>query len=513
MLFLFLAAVCLASCGGGGGGSSKPRAVLPSATVDWPQRSRNIAAPSSALSVSFLLHDPIGAQADFAFAGDRSTNLAAHSETYKGSSAAPTGNYTLSGTFYPQAGEAGTAVATFSVDVTLKKDGTFTKQDGTPLGAVGFTGTVGSVVIDPNQTVPMSVTQQLTATVFDKNNAVLALSPGSLVWSVTNGNSNLTVTPDGNATGVADGNATVSVAVDGVTSEAVTVSVVTRSVVVNDGARDLTYDPVNDTVLVAPLYGGQTLDPVNASTGEVQTKVNLPASVLWVSMSGDKTNVLLACDDHKVRVLDAGTYAVKETIACPDSSNPTGIFGLPGTSDSFVLNLDQTTYVMDGPTPRPNHGSIGNMEALSTDGTKVVGFNFGGNYHIASIDSTGLTNIVSSNRGAAPTVAYQGGFVVGAGGDYFDGNANYLGPLPVIPAENRVVGSLSGTKEVAFISWNPAQCQVMDVTTQTEVGRFNVPGFGGGLMEPISAGPHRMACRNFSAPVPAICIMTDSALP
>ena len=76
-------------------------------------------------------------------------------------------------------------------------------------------------------------------------------------------------------------------------------------------------------------------------------------------MSGDDSNVIVGGTDGKVRVLDASTYAIKETISCPGGNSAVALTALPGTPDSFILANDPWTYVFDGTTQRPNKGAIG----------------------------------------------------------------------------------------------------------------------------------------------------------
>lgn len=483
-------------------------------TVDWPQRSRDISGPSSALSVTIQFKGYGSQTQSVKFSVDRDSNLAAHSVAYPVPTQLVPGSYILSGTFYAQAGEQGTVVATCNVAVAVTNLGAITQPDGSPLGTVNFTGSVASVVVASNQLVPMTQTQQLTVIAQGQDGEILALTPGSFIWNVTAGGSNMTLTADGIATGVATGTATVTATVDGITSQPTTLTVAPYFVQVAIHARSIAYDPVHQVLLVSP-WNENTLDVVNAATGAIQP-VSLPAAPICSSMSGDNSSVIVGCTDNQVRFLDSTTYAITQTIPTPDNTNPTNVFGLPNTSTSFVLSDDPNSYVMDGATPRANYASLGPIEAMNSAGTALVGLSYpNGVYTVATISSTGVTGAVSGSSSASPGVAYQDGFPIGEDGTIISPTTgNIIGTLPVIPSSNRIVGSTGGSTDVAFITWEPKVCQIMNVATQTEVGHFNIPETDGGDLEPVYAGPHRLAYYTFGFISDyQVVIVNDSYIP
>lgn len=220
--FLLPLLFLLAGCGGGGG--SRP-IVTPTISVDWPTRTKNLSAPSSALSLTFLFQDTAHSRTFATISGNRSSNLAAHTETYSSATTLRSGTYAVTGTFFADTGESGLVVATVSTTVSVASDGTLRKADGTPLGEVGFTSIVKSVVVAANQSVATGGSVQLTATALDASSNMIALAPGAFSFNVATGGANLMLTPAGVATGVSEGQATVVATVDGVSSAPTTVTV------------------------------------------------------------------------------------------------------------------------------------------------------------------------------------------------------------------------------------------------------------------------------------------------
>ncbi len=221
---LFLCFV-LSGCGGGVGSNNATGMVNTSVAVDWPLRTRVVSGPSSALSVSFIFHDPAGRQADLPFVADRSDVLAEHNENYVPTSKIHAGLWVLSGIFYAGISETGTAVATFSANVSVQSDGTVTKPNGTALGAIQFNGIIKSVAIAAGQSVTVGNHVQVAASALDSVGTPVPITPGSFNFAVVPGGSTVSVTPDGITLGLSPGNATLTATVDGLTSAEATVTV------------------------------------------------------------------------------------------------------------------------------------------------------------------------------------------------------------------------------------------------------------------------------------------------
>ncbi|HWD39442.1 MAG TPA: hypothetical protein VG944_11375 [Fimbriimonas sp.] len=235
LLLLLLVGLLLFGCGGGGGAQKPATSAIPSMAVNWPLRTRNLTGPSSALSVSILLHSTGVETPDVNIIGDRSSNLAAHAETYASPAKTPFGPYTLTVTFYSSADLGGFVVGTASANVIFQESHTFTDTNGFPLGDIAFTGVVTSVKVVANQSTHVSQTVQVTANALDAQNNIMVVSPGSFSFAVASGGSNLTLTPDGSATGLQVGAAMLTASVDGVTSPPTAFEVVAQTDFANPG--------------------------------------------------------------------------------------------------------------------------------------------------------------------------------------------------------------------------------------------------------------------------------------
>jgi len=276
--------------------------VAPSIPVDWPVRTRNFSAPNSGLSVSFLFQNQAGTQTFATVTGNRSSTLTAHTETYTSSTTVPVGTYTVNGSFYSQANQAGIVVATVTVPVSVSPSGTLTKPDGSPLGEVAFTGVVKSVKISANQTVSVGATQQLAVTAYDADSNAVALTPGSFSFSVTSGSKFLTVTPDGIATGVAVGSSSVHASVDGVTSPAASVAAV------NGFTNVFRFTQQTDTIALTggSLNGACPLG--NQFTIEVVIRPTTTSGLIWQQWTDTYMNELLTLDAGNFKVLGTGSF-------------------------------------------------------------------------------------------------------------------------------------------------------------------------------------------------------------
>jgi hypothetical protein len=212
----------LIGCGGSGGGAPS----VPSVSVEWAVRTRQIQGPSAAESVSFNLHDLTESEPDIQITGNRPPSLGEQVSTYYAATRAIPGSWLLTGNFYSGGAESGLVVATISVDVTMAVDGTLLGSNGQPLGSIGFTSAIASVGVDPGQTVGVGRSNQLVATAYDSSQNPISLTPGSFYFRVVAGDPGvLSVTPDGIATGEKVGVNRVAAEVNGLASPGANVNV------------------------------------------------------------------------------------------------------------------------------------------------------------------------------------------------------------------------------------------------------------------------------------------------
>jgi len=219
----FLAAITISlfGCGGGGGDSTAPAAIQTAnanVTVNWAARTRDIDAPASAQSLIITLKNASTTGTDVAFTINRDAAPAAYKKSYSCPQLAKVGTLDLNAKFYAQPNGTGSVVGTIDAQFNLA-------ADGTGIGDFATTGTVASVVVAPNQTLPIGVPTDIIFTAKDSGGADLAVSPGSAKLAITAGTDKLQIDSQGRANGTAAGTAKVTATVDGKTSPEQDVSV------------------------------------------------------------------------------------------------------------------------------------------------------------------------------------------------------------------------------------------------------------------------------------------------
>jgi len=205
----------LTGCGGSGGGT--PSVSAYKAKIAWPERARDITAPSSALSAKIEVQSTGTGGATISWIANRDANTAAHTQTYASTSGGATGSHNVTVTFYASADAGGAVLGSATFTETIGSQGEITSP-------VTVGSSVKSVVVQADQTVTAPGTKSLIAVAKDDAGQVVAVEAGSFFFTVTGGNGFLTI-QDGLAKGITAGTATVTARVDTITSAAVSVKV------------------------------------------------------------------------------------------------------------------------------------------------------------------------------------------------------------------------------------------------------------------------------------------------
>jgi probable HAF family extracellular repeat protein len=202
-------ALSLAGCGGD---SNNYGPAVVRLDIRWPERAASassvVSAPSSALSVRIALSAE-GAE-PLSFTVDRPAGSAEVLQPVNSPSPFPTGRCRLECTFFAQPGAAGDIVGTALADVVIW-------PDGTGAGTIATEGQVASVEVLPDQVVTVGELSDLAVSVHNRRAELIAVSPGSVFWAVTEGPTVLTF-EQGRAKGLVRGQAMVQATVDGVAS-------------------------------------------------------------------------------------------------------------------------------------------------------------------------------------------------------------------------------------------------------------------------------------------------------
>lgn len=212
-LILSLTLTAVVGCGGGSRGGG-PTTTTTSLDVNWPARTRDISAPASALAAVATIPGAKPGGGDVVWTINRDPGTAAYTGHYT-SDPVTIGAYQVSVKFFAQPDGTGSVVGVASSPVTI--------APGHSLGTLLTVGTVTSVTLAPNQRVGIGQTVDLAYTVKDASGNLLAVTPGSAVFSQSSGAGALSVTPSGSATGLTLGSAAVTASVDGVSSPPVQV--------------------------------------------------------------------------------------------------------------------------------------------------------------------------------------------------------------------------------------------------------------------------------------------------
>ena len=189
----------LAGCGGGNSNYSNLSSTASTPlklTINWPARSRDVNAVSSAQSfiVSASSGEPnAGGPIDWPYAS-RNGGAAAFSQAYVTPSNVRVGDRKINIRFYAQANGTGSVVGDATVNATIASDGT-----GVP--TINVASKVASVVVTP-QTVNYGNTTNVVYTAYDASTpaAVLALTVGSAFFAQTGGSGAATLSADGSVT-------------------------------------------------------------------------------------------------------------------------------------------------------------------------------------------------------------------------------------------------------------------------------------------------------------------------
>ena len=300
---LCLFALC--GCGGSGKGISKTTPVKLS--IAWGERGRALNAPSSALSAVITLANANPTGGDFIYSVNRDPAPQAFTGNYTSANSAKTGAVNLTIRFYAQTEGIGTVVGVAQAKIILQ-------PDGTGIGNVVTANSISSISIPAGLTVPVGQTTDLTFTARDAKANLVAVTPGSAVFTVVSGGDKLQIV-NGQAKGLAAGAATIRATLDG-----------------NNSADT----PVTVNRLTPLAYAITELPPLSGEAESMATSLNTQGMVVGVSTSKSGTQSAVMWRNGNVSLL--GVSLTSED-SSPVQINEAGqVIGMVGNRAFFWQN-------------------------------------------------------------------------------------------------------------------------------------------------------------------------------
>ena len=189
-------------------------------SIDWSARARQMTAPASALSckISLYTNAQMTGKPTYQWIINRQSGPAAYTQQWTSPVQLPSPQWYVAIAFYAEADGAGALVAEGHQLVLLDLAGKGAES-------ITLNQSIASVDVPAGQTVSLGGSQDLVYTARDATGAAIAVTPGSVTWSVVD-NSTTVVFNNGSAQGFAAGAAQVTATVDGIVSPVVTVTVV-----------------------------------------------------------------------------------------------------------------------------------------------------------------------------------------------------------------------------------------------------------------------------------------------
>lgn len=434
--------VSLTGCGGGGGHPG-PSVSFVRIAIDWPARSRDVTAVSSALSALIIVKGSAADGSDFTFGENRkTTDPSAYTGTYTSSGQTRVGTWPLQVKFYAQPNATGDVVAVANGQIPVPSQyGNITN--------VTTTGTIKNVTIPAGQIVLVGQHTDLAFSTTDANGTVIAVTPGSAFFKVVTGTSALQIDQNGQATGVAPGTATVTVTVDGITSAAQTVTVAP--------ATSITLTPDSASL---PTGGTQTF---TATVNGISSQ-----SVTWSVQEGQAGGTITGGGVYTAPST-SGTYHVVATSTVNNQVTGTAVVTvfLPGRGPIYIA--DKGNHRIDSMldmlgTNFSTVGSIGNgvgrllapvSIAIGPDNRIYVADQ--GNNYISRLD----------NMQGNPWVNY---------GSPGSGSGQFNGPRGIIvAADNRIYVADQNNNRIVRMDDITGKNWIAAGIQGSGVGEFNAP--------------------------------------
>jgi hypothetical protein len=428
--------VVFAGCGGGGGGTPPPPPTTLTrviADVNWPERSRDINAMASALSIQIVLKGASETGSDFVWNIARGSTASAFKQKYTSTTTAKVGTWDYSAKFYTLAGGQGAVVGEAQGTATIAENGS-----GFPDLSPG--SRVSQVAVATNRNLSIGLQKDIPFTATDATGNVIPVTAGSATWNILVGQTTLRFV-SGKAEGLANGTASVTATVDGKTSAPVLVSVGPKTGTLTVNVKDPTGALVpkgtvtlfqsgfqvkqaaagNGTISFATLNQGATeIKVTTPGFHDAQTTaqvVTSPTPVVNVTITPLGTPVATTLGTRLINV--ASNLATFETD-----------IAVTGEDGLAITSIDPSTFLIDPAVVGGAAATFGQESAVLADATPAGDFST-----FLAVDAT------QSMRGADPT------------GSRVEGIKAFFGAIPA--GSNAAFGYFPSTNQATLLKSFP----------------------------------------------------------
>ncbi|MBS1703466.1 MAG: hypothetical protein JST12_17515 [Armatimonadetes bacterium] len=364
----------------GCGGSSSSSQISPLVAISWPDRTREFDAPKLAESATITL-TPAGTNPQpLVWSVDRPSVSTGGLISYKGPDTDKSGPATLLVQFKSQTGGQGNIVGYASISVIIQSDGTILDSQSNPLGSIGFTSNLTSLLVNVDDT-PQESTSTVHIYGYTSDYQLTALPSEGVSLTEVNGSGAATL--DGlNLLGIYEGQVTINASCDGVTGSG-QVNIVphlANAVPLAEDGNDWAYDGVtgtswhtigsrniladyeqgggtdhfvgqdptimamslDGTKIYYALEGSNSIQPYDVATGTPGTPISLPtnqyhslAKVTSLSVNPANPNEVAVCAVSTVSSGTIGPFVIRDGVVLPN---------YPG-SDSPTSSANSAVYV------------------------------------------------------------------------------------------------------------------------------------------------------------------------
>jgi hypothetical protein len=498
-----LAALIIAGCGGSGGGTPAVTRVSPTLTINWDERTRQINAPASALSLRVTLDSPEPNVADVVWTINRGANQSAFTETYTSPTPVTAGAWTKRVDMFADENAQGAMVGNAALDVIVSNTGAFQTTAGAPLTTVSINRRVSSVTLTAPQ-VEEGQSVNLSAAALDAEGAVVPVTPGSFRFTLQAGSEFGSVTPTGLFSGTAVGRAQVQATVDGVSSSNLEIPV--RPVIANylrmiEGSfQDVEVDAPNNVAFMSST-NANTILRVNTITGATTTLVTLPfqpgplamsadGSVLYVGGRRSGVVARVSTTDGSIAwtvTLDQGPiqqFPIRAIELAVSPANPDVWAVVPGFIDTSPSSFGVRLF--NGQTMIGSDIGMGNNIsdlAFNTAGTELyshnneTSLNDTRRYAVSATALTRVQTVTTLTDGFPANFSYANGKLAFSSGAVVNASNLTVESTIALPNQSvfRAKANIDRNRALVVRALDPVSLEQRELGTNTVIATFPVP--------------------------------------